>query len=134
MKYFTGKFIYFAHDFGYICFYREYSVIKEKNASEAEREYLKYKQVKYLSDFEGEVVEGVITGLTDWGIFVDILDIKCNGLIRFSNVETDLLVFDSENKYIYGKFTGNIYRIGDLLKVIVLKCNIELKTVDLTFF
>ena len=130
-KYLCKNYEYDTSEYDKKC---EYSVVKEKNASEAEREYLKYKQVKYLSDFEGEVVEGVITGLTDWGIFVDILDIKCNGLIRFSNVETDLLVFDSENKYIYGKFTGNIYRIGDLLKVIVLKCNIELKTVDLTFF
>ena len=112
----------------------EYSSEKEKNANEAEREYLKYKQVKYLLDCEGDVVAGVITGLTDWGIFVDILDIKCNGLIRFSNVENDLLIFDNDNKYVYGKFTGNIYRIGDLLKVVVLKCNLELKTVDLTFF
>ena len=90
--------------------------------------------MKYLLDCEGDVVDGVITGLTDWGIFVDILDIKCNGLIRFSNVENDLLIFDNDNKYVYGKFTGNIYRIGDLLKVVVLKCNLELKTVDLTFF
>ena len=112
----------------------EYLSEKEKNANEAEREYLKYKQVKYLLDCEGDVVDGVITGLTDWGIFVDILDIKCNGLIRFSNVENDLLIFDNDNKYVYGKFTGNIYRIGDLLKVVVLKCNLELKTVDLTFF
>ena len=130
-KYLDGQYEYDTSEYDKKC---EYSAIKEKNANDAEREYLKYKQVKYLLDYEGEVVDGVITGITDWGIFVDLLDIRCNGLIRFSDVETDLLVFDNENKYIYGKFTGNIYRVGDTIKVVVLKCNLEIKTVDLTFF
>ena len=106
----------------------------EKNAVEAERDYIKYKQVKLLKEYEGEKLEGIISALTEWGIFVEILKARCIGLIRVSSVDNDLLIYDRENKYIYGKFTGNIYKIGDKISVLISKCNMELKTVDLSFF
>ena len=112
----------------------KYSSEMEKNAVDAERDYIKYKQVKLLKDYEGEKFEGIISALTEWGIFVEIIKIRCTGLIRVSSVDNDILVYDKENKYIYGKFTGNIYKIGDEVDVMINKCNVELKTIDLSFF
>lgn len=106
----------------------------EKNAVEAERSYLKYKQIKSLKDHEGEKVEGIISALNEWGIFVEIIKTRCTGLIRISSVDSDVLIYDKDNKYIYGKFTGNIYKLGDKVDVVISKCNLELKTVDLSFF
>lgn len=106
----------------------------EKNAVDAERDYIKYKQVKLLKGYEGEKLEGIISAITEWGIFVEILKTRCIGLIRVSSVDNDILLYDRENKYIYGKVTGNIYKIGDKISVLISKCNLELKTVDLSFF
>ncbi len=72
--------------------------------------------------------------ITEWGIFVELIEAKCVGLIRVSSIDNDVLVYDNEGKYMYGKFTGNLYKIGDKVDVVILKSNIEQKTVDLSFF
>ena len=109
-----------------------YSLEKEKKATEAERASIKFKQLQYLKNYIGEKVEAIISGLTDWGIFVELKDSKCDGLIRFSFVKNDYLYFDRDRMTVYGKFTGNMYKIGQEIDVIVLNCNSELNTIDLT--
>ena len=110
-----------------------YSGEKEKNATEAERFSIKYKQLQYLKSYIGEKVSAIISGLTDWGIFVELKDIKCDGLIRFSNVKDDYLYFDRDRMSVYGKFTGNVYKIGAEIEVIITNCNTEMNIVDLSF-
>ena len=110
-----------------------YSGEKEKNATEAERFSIKYKQLQYLKDYTGEKLRAVISGLTDWGIFVELKDIKCDGLIRFSNIKDDYLYFDRDRMSVFGKFTGNVYKIGAEIDVIITNCNTEMNIIDLSF-
>lgn len=111
-----------------------YSLNIEKNVSDAEREYLKFKQIKSLKEHEGEKTSGIIFNVTECGIFVELTEYKCIGLIRISSIDTDYVLYDKESKYAYGKFSGNIYKIGNKVNVVILKCNIEMRTVDLSFF
>ncbi len=102
----------------------------EKRASEAERASIKYKQVEYLSERLGIEYEGVITGVTEWGIYVEILENKCEGMIRLRDMENDYYFFDEKNYQIRGTRTGQIYRLGDKVTIRVKNTDIEKRTID----
>ena len=70
----------------------------EKIASKAERDSIRFMQVKFLKNKIGEVFEGVISGVTEWGLYVEIIQNKCEGLIKVSSIKNDHYVFD-EKKY-----------------------------------
>jgi len=103
----------------------EHSSEMEKLATEAERASVKYKQVEFLEDKVGKIFPGVISGVSKWGIFVEITESKSEGLIRFDKLRDDYYYLDEDNYRIIGKQHGQVYRLGDEVNVLV-------KNVDLT--
>lgn len=102
----------------------------EKRAADAERASIKYKQVEYLNERIGLQFEGVITGVTEWGIYVEILENKCEGMIRLRDMENDYYYFDEKNYQIRGSRTGRIYRLGDKVTIRVKNTDMENRTID----
>lgn len=106
----------------------------EKKAAEAERASVKYKQVEYLSDRIGEVFDGVISGVTEWGIYVEILENKCEGMVRARDMKDDNYAYDDKNHQFLGKKYGKRYRLGDKIKIEVKNADIERRQVDFIVF
>lgn len=102
----------------------------ERKAIDAERASIKYKQVEFLMDKIGQVFEGQISGVSKWGIFVQLVDSKAEGLIRFNELKDDYYYFDEDNYRIIGKQHGNVYQLGDKLNVLVKKVDLEQKQLD----
>ena len=103
----------------------------EKNATQAERASTKYMQAKYLQDKIGEEFEGLVSGVTEWGIFVEIKENKCEGLIRMKDLPDDFYDFDEDNMRVVGATTGNSYTLGDAVIVKVLDVSLEKRQIDL---
>ena len=78
----------------------------EKLASDAERASIKYKQVEYLEDKIGQDFEGVISGVTEWEIFVEIIENKCEGRVNIRDMKDDQYIFDEDNYRVLGRRTG----------------------------
>ncbi len=105
----------------------------EKKASEAERASIKYKQVEFMKNAEDKPYDGVITGLTEWGIFVEITETKCEGMVRMSEMTDDFYEFDEDNYRIIGKRNKKMLSLGDKVVVKVIDTNIDRRTIDLAF-
>jgi ribonuclease R len=105
----------------------------EKLASEAERASIKYKQVEFLEDKIGQDFEGVISGVTEWGIFVEIIENKCEGRISTRDMKDDQYVFDEDNYRIVGRRTGRIYSLGDKVTIKVKRADLVKKQLDFEF-
>lgn len=108
----------------------EHSSKKEKEAERAERDSIKYKQSEYMLARIGEIYEGIITGVTNWGIYVEELKTKTNGLIRIGDLGSDYFELDEKNYQIVGSKTKKRFRLGDRLKIEVAGANPDEKTVD----
>ncbi|HAS43977.1 MAG TPA: ribonuclease R [Microscillaceae bacterium] len=111
----------------------KHSTDMEKRAAEAERASIKYKQVEYmriLNDSD-KVYDGVVTGVTDWGIYVELEETKCEGMIRMSDLVDDFYQLDEENYRVVGKKTKNVITFGDTMKVRVKSTDLERRTMDL---
>jgi ribonuclease R len=106
----------------------------EKKAAEAERASIKYKQVEYLSDRIGEIFDGVISGVTEWGIYVEIIENKCEGMVRGRDMKDDSYVYDDKNHQFIGKKYGKRYRLGDKIKIQVKNADMERRQVDFSIF
>lgn len=106
----------------------------EKKAADAERASVKYKQVEYLSDRLGEVFDGVISGVTEWGIYVEIIENKCEGMIRARDMKDDNYQFDDKNHQFVGRKYGQRYRLGDKIKIQVKNADLERRQVDFIVF
>jgi ribonuclease R len=102
----------------------------EKLASEAERASVKYKQVEYMSDKTGKEFEGVISGVTEWGIYVEIIENQCEGMIHIRELADDFYEYDEENYCIKGRSTHKIYTLGDRVQIIVVKADLQKKQLD----
>ncbi len=102
----------------------------ENLASNAERDSIKFMQVKFMQKHEGEVFSGVISGVTDFGIFVEIIDNKCEGMIRIKDIPGDYFIFDPDTYEVVGKRTGDAYRLGDEVEVRVKKADLIKRTLD----
>jgi ribonuclease R len=105
----------------------------ERVAAEAERASIKYKQVEYMSDKIGQIFKGTISGVTEWGIFVEIIENKCEGLIRAREMNDDAYIFDEDNYRYVGRHKGKIYALGDTVFVIVKKADLLKKQLDFGF-
>lgn len=103
----------------------------ELTASEAERASIKYKQVEWMEDHIGETFDGIITGLTDFGMFVEIKSYKCDGLIRLNAMTDDHYDYDINSMSIVGRRYFKKYRIGDPLRVTLINANKKNRTIDL---
>jgi len=106
---------------------------REKRAADAERASIKYKQVEFMSMAENKEYGGIITGVTDFGIFVEIVETKCEGMVRLADMKDDFYEFDEKNYRVIGRRRKNIYRLGDKVKVRIKKTDIDRRLIDLTF-
>jgi ribonuclease R len=105
----------------------------EKRATDAERASIKYKQVEFMSMAENKEYGGIITGVTDFGIFVEIVETKCEGMVRLADMKDDFYEFDEKNYRVIGRRRKKIYRLGDEVKVRIKKTDIDRRLIDLTF-
>ena len=108
----------------------KHSSKREELASKAERDSIKYMQVKYMQNHKDEIFEGVITGVTEWGIYVEITKNKCEGMVRIRDIKSDYYLFDEKQYAIVGQSTKQLYQLGDDVKVQVKKTDLERKHLD----
>jgi ribonuclease R len=102
----------------------------ERRAVEAERASIKYKQVEFMQDKVGKEFDGVVSGLTEWGIYVEIVENKCEGMVSIKGIADDFYEFDEEEYMIVGRHTGRKFEIGDEVKIEVLNANLSRRQLD----
>ena len=108
----------------------KHSSKREELASKAERSSIKYMQVKYMQNHKDEIFEGVITGVTEWGIYVEIKSNKCEGMVRIRDIKSDYYVFDEKQYAIMGQNSKQLYQLGDDVNVKVKHTDLERKHLD----
>ena len=108
----------------------KHSSKREELASKAERSSIKYMQVKYMQNHKNEVFRGVITGVTEWGIYVEITSNKCEGMVRIRDIESDYYIFDEKQYAIVGQSSKHLYQLGNDVKVKVKHTDLERKHLD----
>lgn len=106
---------------------------REKRAADAERASIKYKQVEFVQLSEEKVFEGLVSGVTEWGVFVEMTATKCEGMVRLSSLEDDFYEFDEQNYRIIGRNNKRMISLGDKLTVRVVGTDIDRRTIDLIF-
>ncbi len=108
----------------------EHSSNMEQVASNAERASIKYKQVEFMADKVGQVFDGVISGITEWGVYVELVENKCEGMIPIRDLDDDYYVMDDKNYCLVGRRYNKKYQLGDELTVKVAKANLDKKQLD----
>ncbi|MBO5250170.1 MAG: ribonuclease R [Muribaculaceae bacterium] len=108
----------------------KHSSAMEQLAANAERASIKYKQVEYLNDHLGEVFTGVISGVTEWGLFVELDENKCEGLVPVRDLADDYYDLDERNYCLVGRRGNSRYRLGDKVTVQIARANLERKQLD----
>ena len=106
---------------------------REKRAADAERASIKYKQVEFMSLAEAKDYDGIVSGVTEWGVFVEITETKCEGMIRVQDMEDDFYDFDQKNMRLIGSRTKKMITLGDKVVVRVVNTDIDRRTIDLEF-
>ncbi|WP_238785008.1 ribonuclease R [Blattabacterium cuenoti] len=109
----------------------QYCSDKERLTVDAEREFLKYIQIKYIKKFLGKEFYGIITGFTDWSIYIELLLFQIEGMVRLRDIKDDCYVLNSNNCSIIGKKKRKIYHLGDKVKIKLIDINIEKKQIIL---
>ncbi len=107
----------------------KHSSVMESKAANAERSSIKYKQVEFMQDKIGEEFTGVISGVTEWGIFVE-LENKCEGMVSVSSLADDFYIFDEKNYCLVGRHSHQKFQLGDEVKVEIIRANLEKKQLD----
>lgn len=102
----------------------------EQLAANAERASIKYKQVEFMSDKIGKIFDGVISGVTEWGLYVELNENKCEGMIPIRDLDDDYYEFDEKNYCLTGRRHKHTYRLGDRLTIKVAQANLERKQLD----
>lgn len=103
---------------------------REKEASDAERGSIKYKQVEYMSYRVGQEFEGMVSGVTEWGVYVEEKTSKCEGMIKLRDLGDDFYNFDQKGGRIIGERTGTEWKIGTPVKIKVKNANLDLRVID----
>ncbi|MFZ9044506.1 MAG: ribonuclease R [Cyclobacteriaceae bacterium] len=104
---------------------------REKRAAEAERASIKYKQVEFMQGMLGETFDGIVSGVTEWGVYVEVIQTKCEGMVRVADLDDDYYEFDEKNFRIVGKRNKRVITLGDKLHVQVVATDIDRRTIDL---
>lgn len=107
-----------------------HSSAMEKRAADAERASIKYKQVEYLEENVGKLFMGIISGVTEWGMYVELNENKCEGMVRLRDIADDFYVLDEKNYCIIGQRKKKIYQLGDEVKVKVKKVDLSKRQID----
>ena len=103
---------------------------QEKRAAEAERTSIKYKQVEYMSARWGQKFTGIISGITEWGIYVEEIETKCEGLVKIRDLNDDFYIFNEKRLALVGQKKKKIYKLGDKIKIKVKNTDLEKKIID----
>lgn len=104
---------------------------REKRAADAERASIRYKQVEFMSLQTDKLYKGIITGVTDFGIFVEIIETKCEGMVRLADMKDDFYEWEERNYRVIGRRRKKVYRLGDEVEVRVKKTDIDRRLMDL---
>lgn len=108
----------------------KHSTQMEIRASDAERASVKYKQVEFLKDQLGQEFDGIISGVTEWGLYVELTENKCEGMIRLRELDDDFYEFDDINYCVTGTRSRRKYTLGDTVRVRVIRCDLLRKQID----
>lgn len=108
----------------------QHSSQMEKKAADAERASVKYKQAEYLRDQVGNIFSGVISGVTEWGMYVEIIENKCEGMIRLRDISDDFYTLDEKNYAIIGQRKKKVYQLGDEVRIRVKNVDLTKKQID----
>lgn len=103
---------------------------REQLAANAERASIKYKQVEFMADRVGQTFDGVISGITEWGIYVELVENKCEGMIPIRDLDDDYYTMDEKNYCLIGRRFHKKYQLGDELTIKVAKANLDKKQLD----
>lgn len=104
----------------------------EQLAANAERASIKYKQVEFMADKIGRTFDAVISGITEWGLYAEIIENRCEGMIPMRELDDDFYEFDEKNYCLRGRRNKKTYQLGDKIKIKVVKANLERKQLDFT--
>lgn len=110
----------------------EHSSQMEKKAAEAERASIKYKQAEFLQDQVGVEYTGIVSGVTEWGMYVEIQENKCEGMVRLRDITDDFYTLDEKNFAIIGQRKKKVYQLGDEVQIKVKKVDLEKRQIDFT--
>ena len=108
----------------------KHSSIQEKKASDAERQSTKYFQVLFMENEIGKSFKGIISGVTEWGIYVEIIENKCEGMVRLREISGDYFTFDEGLHRIVGQNTKKIYQLGDEVEITVKEADLANRRLD----
>ncbi|MCK9628430.1 MAG: ribonuclease R [Bacteroidales bacterium] len=108
----------------------KYSSEREQLATEAERASIKYKMVEFMQDKVGMEFEGNVSGVTEWGMFVELAETKIEGLVALRDIKEDYLEYDEDSMSLRGKRSGKRFTLGDKVRVKVDRANLEQKQLD----
>ncbi|RRN76203.1 S1 RNA-binding domain-containing protein, partial [Pseudoxanthomonas sp. SGD-10] len=104
----------------------------EKKAADAERASVKYKQAEFLQDNIGQVYTGIVSGVTEWGMYVEIEENKCEGMIRLRDIADDFYTLDEKNYCIIGQRKKKVYQLGDEVQIKVKRVDLSKRQIDFT--
>jgi len=107
-----------------------HSTDQEIKAAEAERDSKKYKQIEFMMNKVGKTFDGIITGVTEWGIYAEDEETKAEGMIRLATLEDDYYVLDAKNYTIVGEKTKNKYSLGQKIKIKLVNADLERRIID----
>ena len=105
--------------------------LQEKRAQDAEWASIKYKSVEFMMSRIGENFKGMISGVTGWGLYVELTETKCEGMVSLNTLPNDHYEFDKDRYVIFGKRTGKEFHLGDTVEVTVVAANLIKRTLDL---
>lgn len=125
-KYLEGKSSASEQKYEDLC---KHSSEMETKAANAERSSIKYKQVEFMQDHLGKIYPGVISGITDWGIYVELSN-KIEGMVPLRELDDDFYILDEKNYALVGKHSNKTYQLGDEVKVKIWRTNLERKQLD----
>ncbi|ROT47257.1 ribonuclease R [Candidatus Cardinium hertigii] len=128
-QYLKGERIYDVDTYEKKC---QYAIERESIAANAERASIKYKQVEFIQNFKDKIFEGIISGITEWNIYIEIISNACEGMVRLSDLTDDDYIFEEKNFQVIGKHSKKCYRLGDVLKVKVKSCDLDRRYINFT--
>ena len=108
----------------------KHSSVREQLATKAERDSIKHMQVVFMQNKIGKEFDGVISGVTERGIYVEIIENKCEGMIRLKDMKGDFYIYNIEDHSIFGRNTKQNYQLGDMLRIKVHKANVVKRVLD----
>ena len=109
----------------------QHSSEMEKRAADAERASIKYKQVEFMETMLGEEFDGIVSGVSEWGVYVEMTKTKCEGMARLSDMEDDFYSHDPDNYCVVGQNRGKVITLGDDIRVKVINTDINRRIIDL---